>query len=91
MSEMLQKIERLQAKSLQKTQELQQSKQNTWKLIQQQLPRTAEFITSFNEVFGKPQAVGVKVKDGVILNTGGWQKVRDLSIKLENKRFYKRT
>ena len=91
---MLQKIERLQAKSLQKTQELQQSKQNTWKLIQQDYPEIAEFITDFNEVFGtedeKLQAVGVKIKAKVILNTKGWQKPRDLSIKLENKRYYKR-
>ena len=95
MSEMLQKIERLQAKSLQKTQELQQSKQNTWELIQQDYPEIAEFITDFNEVFGiedenkvkKLKTVGVKIKDKVVLNTKGWQKPRDLSIKLENKRW----
>ena len=99
MSKMLQKVERLQAKSLQKTQDLQQSKQNTWNTIQQDYPEIAGFITDFNDVFGtddenkvkKLKAVGVKIKDKVILNTKGWQKPRDLSIKLENKRFYKRT
>ena len=87
MSEMLQKIERLQAKSLHKTQELQQSKQNTWKQIQQQFPKIAEFALAINEEFGKPKAFGVKVNDDVMLNTRGWQKSRDLSIKLENKRW----
>ena len=84
------KIDVLQAKSLQKTQELQQSKKNTWKIIQQDYPEIAEITLAFNAEFGKPKAFGVKVKDDVILNTKGWQKPRDLSIKLENKRYYKR-
>jgi len=74
MSDLINRVERLQAKALAKSAERKSAEQNerqhTWQRIKTEAPDVAEFLTAIQATFGKADAVAVKLGDEVVVKRG---------------------
>lgn len=77
--------------NLAKLQALQRSdkdkRQDTWNLIKQKDPSTADWMMDMNVAFGEHKAMKLELDGKVLINKGYEQGVRDMSVKVSGKRW----
>ena len=49
-------------------------------LVKEQLPETAQMLLDLNRVMGKPEAVVITIDDKLIMQSGEFQGIRDMTV-----------
>ena len=77
--------------NLAKLQALQQSdndkRKDTWNTIKETDPQLAQLMLDINQIMGKPEFIDVVINDKVVLKQGQEQGVRDMSVKVNGRRW----